>query len=248
MLAVAELGRKKNTRRALRFGVAEMLDRMAAFVRSSARILAFRNSSSTRHWRIDDGRSTFATQLVERDSRTRQAVSDVTRLRTFVLLAFELAAANIRADVLELDAAALVAFVLSTGSELCAFFLTADVGAQQILACDFLFDSAAAALDVGGLGAGRAVAEMTSLGAGVRSRQRSALQSFSANSFAQRDRIVAVFPIASCDVSSAARTGFHSLRRQCAAGAALRVTFLLAAMVLAAELLFAFLFAGIFGD
>lgn len=170
MLAVAVLGRQEDTRRAFRFGVAEMFHRMAALVRPAAWILAFGNSSSARHWRIDDRRSAFAAQLIERDSWTRQAVADVARLRTFVLLALELAATNVRADVLELDAAALVAFVLSTGSELRAFLLAPDVGALQVLACDFFFDSAAAALDVGGLGARRAVAEVASLCAGVRSR------------------------------------------------------------------------------
>lgn len=248
MFAVAVFGRQEDARRAFRFRVAEMLHRMAALVRPSAWILAFWNSSSARHWRIDDSCSAFATKFIERDSWTRQAVADVARLRTFVLLALELTATNVRADVIELDAAALVAFVLSTGSELRALFLATDVSAEQVLACDFLFDSAAAALDVSGLGAGRAVAEMTSLCAGVRSRQWTALQCFCANSFAQRDRIVAVFSVTGCDVSSSTRTSLHSLRRQRAAGTALRVALLLAAMVLAAEKLVAFLLAGIFGD
>lgn len=106
-----------------------MLDRMTALVRSAAWIFAFRDSCSTRHWWIDDGCSAFATQLIERHPWTGQTITDVARLLTFVLLALELATTNVCANVLELDAAALVAFVLSTGSELCAFLLAPDVSA-----------------------------------------------------------------------------------------------------------------------
>lgn len=163
MLAVAGLRGEEHARRTLRLDVAEMFHRVLALVASGARSGALGVLRSARHRRVDDGSSTLAPELVEGHARTRRAVADVTRALAAMLLALQLPAALLRAEMLQVDAAALIAFVLAARLELRALLLAPQVGAGEVLAGDFLFDAATSALNGSRLGARRAAADVARL-------------------------------------------------------------------------------------
>jgi hypothetical protein len=134
VLSVAEFCRKEDARRTISLSMTKMSDWMVAFMSSRALVGAFRRFSSARHWRVNNSSSTFASQFIERNAMTRNAVSDVTWKLTAMLFALEWTVAGLRADVIELDAAVLIAFVLSACLKLCAFLLATNVSLGQIFA------------------------------------------------------------------------------------------------------------------
>ena len=92
----------------------QMIHRMRAFVRSPAFVFAFGSFGSTRHGWVNDNSAALAMELVEGNPRARQTVADVARKLTAMFFALQTSAALLSAGVFQLNAAILVAFVLST--------------------------------------------------------------------------------------------------------------------------------------
>lgn len=127
VFAVAVLGGEDDTRRAIRFRVTVVENRMGAEVPPGAGLIAMRFLRSTRHWWIDDACSTLAGQLVERNAMARLAGTFVTWLIATMSATGQHLGTGFRADVVKVDAALLVALVLGTTSHSVATFLASGI-------------------------------------------------------------------------------------------------------------------------
>lgn len=146
--------------------------------------------------------------------------------------------AGLRADVIVVDAAFLVAFVLGAASHPRAAFLAASVvgSSLQLFALDLLVHVAAATLDHRGLVAGWAFVQMAFGGAHVMSAGTSARELFAADGFADRNRVQTAFAFALDDGLFAAGTGRDQGWREDAFSAGTCVTYLGTGVVVTAEL------------
>lgn len=127
VLAVAVLAGQHDTRRTFGVRVAVVEDRMGTVVPPGAGFIAGRFLRSARHWWIGDACSTLAGQLVERNAVARLAGTLVTGLVAAMTAAGQHLRAGLRADVVVVDAALLIALVLGAATHSRATFLAAGI-------------------------------------------------------------------------------------------------------------------------
>lgn len=132
VFAVAVLGGEDDTGRAVGFGVTVVEDWVGAGVLAGAGFVAGRFARSARHRREDDGCATFAGQFVEGNTVAGAARAAVARFVAAMPATGEGLRAGLGADVIVVDAAFLVAFVLGAASHPRAAFLAASVVGSRL--------------------------------------------------------------------------------------------------------------------
>lgn len=175
-----------------------------------------RSFCSARHWWIDDTRSTLAGQLIERDAMANLTGTFVAGLVAAMPTTGQHLGAGFGADVVEVDAAFLVALVLGAAAHPVAAFLAPRVigSGLKLLAFHLLIHVATAALYNGRLVAWRTFSQVTLCDAYVMSTRRTTKQLLTTNGFAYWNRIQAGFAFALDDCLFPTWTGCDDLRRQ----------------------------------
>lgn len=216
VLAVAVLGGQHDTRRTLGVGVTVVHDRMGAVVPSGAGFIAGRFLRPARHWWIDDARSTFAGQFVERNAVASLTGTFVTRFVAAMTAAGQHLRAGLRADVIVIDAALLVALVFGTVPHPSATFLAAGVigACLELLALDLLIHVTATTLDESSFVARRTLTQVASAIANVMRPRGTARKLLSTDSLTNRDGIQARFAFSFDDGLLSAGTRRNDLRGQ----------------------------------
>lgn len=189
--AVAVLGGQHDTGGTFGVRVAVVHDRMRAGVPSGAGFVAGRALRSARHWWIGDTGSTFAGQFVERNAVARLTGTFVAGLVAPVTTAGQHLRAGLRADVVVVDAAFLVALVLGAAAHPSAAFLAAGIvgtGLEE-LALDLLVHVATTTLDQGGFVARRTLSQVAPGVANVVGTRSTARKLLSTDGLANRDGI-----------------------------------------------------------
>lgn len=169
---------------------------------------------AARNRRIDDLSTAFAVEFDERGAITTLAATLVAGLVTLVLAACQIKIARKWTDVIDVDAALLVAFVFAAVTLLDAPLLATGIvrTGQQLTAFHHLLHVATATTDGRFLGARRTVAGVTLGRTRVRIGRLSARQRTLAGGLAQRNRIGADLPRTNWDGRLSAWTRGHVLR------------------------------------
>lgn len=191
VFAVAVLGGEDDARGAVGFGVTVVEDWVGARVLAGAWFRAGWFARSARHRREDYGCAALARQFVEGDAVASWAGAPVTGFVTAMPAAGQGLVARLRTDVIVVDAAFLVAFVLGAAAHAVATLLAASVirSGLQLLALDLLVHVAAAAFYGCGFVARRTLVQMAFSVAHVVSSGTSAGQLLAADGFAGRDGV-----------------------------------------------------------
>lgn len=160
MFAETILRSEDDTRRTRGARMAIVLNRMIAWVLARTWIVAGRTLGTARNGWIDHIRSTLAVELVKGAPVAWRAVAAVAGLVAFVLAARQGVVAGHRADVIDIDAAFLRAFVLATAALLRTTFLAARIvrPSDKLTTLDHLVHVPAAAANGRLLAARRTVA------------------------------------------------------------------------------------------
>lgn len=247
VLAETPFGGEDHARRTSGRRMAVVLNWMLAGMLARARSGAGRLLGAARDRRIDDLGAALAIQLLERGAIAGGTVSTMAGLVALVLAARERVVAGHRADVVDVYAALLIAFVLAARTFLYAALLAAGVvGARrQLPAFDHLVHVAAAALDCGLLVARRAIAQVALAGAVMGMGGLAAAQCLAAGAVAQRNRIEAGLALFQDDRHLAAGAGGRLFGARFAWAAFADVAAVLALVIAAAQVLSARLAAGV---
>lgn len=209
VLAVAVLGGKDDARGTVGFGVTVVEDGVGARVLSGAGFITGWFARSARHRREDYGSATLAGQFVEGDAVAGAAGAPVTGLVAAMPAAGKGLVARLWTDVIVVDAAFLVAFVLGAATQAgAALFAASVVGSGlQLFAFDLLVHVAAATFDGCGFVARRTLVQVAFGVANVVRSGTSAGQLLAADGFTGRDGVQAAFAFSLDDGLLSARTG-----------------------------------------
>lgn len=234
--SMAEFRGEQHAGRTLLSRVTIVQDFMSTGMSPGAGLIACRSLGSTRYWWVDCGSATFTRQFLKAAPIAGITMSWMAGLVALVLPTAQGVRAGLWADMINVNAAFLIAFVLSAIAFLRATTFASGIISSgcQLPALHHLLHMATSALGCSGFGTGRTWSLMT-LGCTQMGISGSAtLKTFGTDLSAQLNRIEASFSLTKNLFATWA--GFYDIRRQFALPTVSRVAEILAFVIATFEI------------